>query len=134
MPRRAASGAGARRGSAKRAPQSSRPGIGEIGIAAQSRGLAAEDLLAHIVDLACARGAGALATLGAGAAVAARTDDARRRAERIADPGDVQHVGNGPQRLAGGLRYARLAASMQAFAEDGLDHGLARHAVGGERR
>src|SRR5262249_18856421 len=77
---------------------------------------AREYLLAHIVDLACTRGARALAALGARTAVAARTDDARRGCERIADPGDVEDVGDCPERLAGHLGYARLATPVQAFA------------------
>src|SRR5262245_18352136 len=58
---------------------------------------AAEDLLAHTVELACARRARALAALVARTAVAARTDDARRGCERIADPGDVEDVGDLPE-------------------------------------
>src|SRR5262249_12471081 len=94
---------------------------------------AAEDLLAHIVDLACTRGARALAALGARTAVAARTDDACRGCERIADPGDVEDVGDRPERLARHLGYARLAAAMQALGEEGVDQGLAGPPVGGGR-
>src|ERR1700751_2383899 len=96
--------------------------------------LATEYFLAHVVDLARARGAGALAALGSRAAVAARTNDARRGGERIADPGGVQHVGDRAERVAGRLRGACLAAAVPALAKDAVDPALAAQAFGGERR
>src|SRR2546430_14996550 len=53
-----------------------------------------EDLLAHVRDLARTRGPRPLAALGARAAGAARTDDARGPGERVPDPGDVEDLGH----------------------------------------
>src|SRR5262249_40003264 len=50
----------------------------------------ADDLLAHVGDVARARFAGAVAVGRARAARAARADDARRPREGVLDPGDVQ--------------------------------------------
>src|SRR5215468_7399346 len=96
--------------------------------------LAPEDLLAHVRNLARARGPGALAALGTRTAGAARTDDACGRGQGITDPGDVQHVGDRAERGARRLRYARFTAPMRAFAEDRIDERVARHSVRGERR
>src|SRR5262249_34087206 len=93
---------------------------------------AAQDLLAYVVDLAGARGPRAFAALRARAAVAARADDAGRRSERIRDPGEVEHIGHGAERLRWRLRDACLAAPVQALAENGIDQRVAAHAVRGE--
>src|SRR5262249_55302422 len=96
--------------------------------------LAPEDLLAHIRNLSRARGPGALAAPGTRAASAARTDDACGRGQGIADPGDVQHVGDRSERGARRLRYARFTAPMRALAEDRIDQRVACRSVRGERR
>src|SRR5882672_1445216 len=96
--------------------------------------IAPEDLLAHVRDLPRARGTRPLTALGARAAVAARTDDARGLAERVPDPGDVQYLGDRVEHLGSRLGNTRFAAPVQALPQDRIDHRLARHAVRGERR
>src|SRR5205814_196279 len=91
--------------------------------------IAPQDLLAHVRDLARTRGSRPLAALGARAAVAARTDDARGLGERVPDPGDVEYLRHRVEHLGSRLRNARFAAPVQALPQDRIDHRLARHAV-----
>src|SRR5246127_5824947 len=95
--------------------------------------LAAEDLLAYVGDLARARGRGVLAAFPARAAGAARADDARRCGQRIAYPGDVEHVGDRLERLGRIPGDACLAAPVQALTQDRRDGRCAVDAVGIER-
>src|SRR5439155_5685853 len=92
-------------------------------------GLAPEDLLAHVRHLAGTRGPRPFAALGARAAVAARTDDARGLRERVPDPGDVEYLGHGVEHLRSRLRNTRFPAPVQALPQDRIDHWFARHAV-----
>src|SRR5467141_3653978 len=80
--------------------------------------LAPEDLLAHVRDLPGTRGPRPLTALGARAAVAARTDDARGLRERVPDPGDVQYLGDRVEHLGSRLRNPRFAAPVQALPQD----------------
>src|SRR5580658_4433407 len=96
--------------------------------------LASEDLLAHVGDLAGTGRPRRLAALGPWTAVAARTDEPGGRAERIVDPGDVQYLRQHAEGLRSLLWDTRLAAAVQALAQDRAHRGRAVDAVGLERR